>query len=132
MCKSCVDLNTDEDLSGSRFKTLFFGFLTFFGISLVMLLYVQPPATAMRGLRQCSKACKLLFGGGSSEDGSFVSVVSGLFKVLLSYSQCLSSMTRFDQVKWPRIFVEFMATLEEMIPDVFSVLPAECINGDRE
>ena len=77
MCKSCVDLGNGEDLSQSRGKTLAFGFLTFLFTSSVMLLYVQPPATAMRGLRQCSKACKLLFGGGSDVMKAEVSVEEG-------------------------------------------------------
>lgn len=30
-----------------------------------------------------------------------------------------------------QIFVDFMNMLEDLIPDIFSVLPAECISGDR-
>ena len=43
----------------------------------------------------------------------FFSLCSGLTKISLSYSQCLGAVSRFARVKWPGVFVAFMAALDE-------------------
>ena len=95
-----------------------------------MLFYLQPPLLFIRTSRACGRALKALTGGGQDFSGA-LSVLSGIFKVLLSYTQCLSTMTRFNQVSWPRIFIDFMDALGELLPEVFTLLPAECIAGER-
>jgi hypothetical protein len=56
---------------------------------------------------------------------------SGLFKILLSYAQCLGAISRFTQVKWPAAFVNFMNMMNELLPELLTVLPAECVAGER-
>ena len=58
-------------------------------------------------------------------------IFSGLAKVLLSYSQCIGALNRFALVRWPRLFVEFMAKMDVLVPEFFSVVPAECLAGTR-
>lgn len=60
-----------------------------------------------------------------------VPVISGLFKIILSYCQCLGAISRFYNIRWPVLFTEFMELLQELLPEVMTVLPAECIAGDR-
>ena len=129
-CESCLALDVGVTLEESRARTLFFGFSLLTVAASVILLYLQPPASVIIALRACFKALKVVTGGYSNTQ-ELLAVLSGLFKVLLSYSQCLSSMTRFDRVQWPQIFVDFMNALGELVPDIFSVLPAECIYGER-
>ena len=46
-------------------------------------------------------------------------VFSGLAKVLLSYTQCISALNRFPLVKWPDLFIEFMESMNILVPEFF-------------
>ena len=58
-------------------------------------------------------------------------IFSGLAKVLLSYTQCIGALNRFGLVRWPKLFIEFMENLDVLVPEFLSVVPAECIAGER-
>ncbi len=60
-----------------------------------------------------------------------IPIASGLFKSILSYSQCLSAVRRFEQVVWPPMFEEFMTVFEIADLELFSVVPAECLGRTR-
>ena len=58
-------------------------------------------------------------------------VATGLFKIVLSYCQCLSAISRFDRIAWPTLFDSFLRVLEELTIEIFTLLPVECVKGDR-
>lgn len=58
-------------------------------------------------------------------------IATGLFKITLSYVQCLGAIARFDNILWPSLFDSFLRLLEELTIEVFTVLPVECVKGDR-
>jgi hypothetical protein len=58
-------------------------------------------------------------------------VLSGLFKITLSFAQCIGAMRRFDRVIWPRFFSSFLEILNALNLELFAVIPAECLSGSR-
>ena len=61
----------------------------------------------------------------------FFPICTSLAKVLISFCQCLGTIKRLDRVKWPHLFVDFMERLDFLNLELFSVVPAECVMGDR-
>ena len=58
----------------------------------------------------------------------YIPVGSGLFKIMLSYCQCIGALRRFDRIGWPKNFDAFMAMIDETFNiEIFTLLPAQCI-----
>jgi hypothetical protein len=117
-------------------------------IALCVALYLEPPLRLSACLLRC-------LGGNVSNGGrtsfapekptftatwraallrklpAMLSMSSGLCKILLAYSQCLSAINRFPEVAWPKTFISFMETLDEVNIEIFSVIPAECLANGR-
>lgn len=61
-----------------------------------------------------------------------IPLVSGVFKILLSYCQCLGALTRFDRIAWPDLFDKFIDFINIAFNiEIFAILPAECISRSR-
>ena len=51
---------------------------------------------------------------------------STLFRVILAYCQCMSSVLRFSNVRWPDLFKYYIQILEYATIEVLALLPLEC------
>ena len=94
-------------------------------IAFFVIMYVEQP--------RCLVACGNCFcrAGKQRQTKDLISIIAGLFKVGLSFLQCLGAVSRFTMVKWPSIFLRFTQLVYEMIPDIFTILPAECVVQGR-
>ena len=88
--------------------------------------------------RQCARTCGR-FWTRASRFGEFfdrritphIPVVSGLFKIILSFFQCLAAITRFDRIDWPDLFDDFLNLINEWFNfEIFALLPAQCLTEE--
>ena len=64
-------------------------------------------------------------------DSSVPAIVQSLAKVIISCSQCLGGINRFNLVRMPDLFFAFVEKLDFLNIELFSVVPAECVTGRR-
>lgn len=139
-CLSCIGLvgaegATQEQLDATKNGTIAGAASLIALLFLVLLAYLRPPEAAGSCVQACEEALKPTLERYhldlSAAREHIPALLSGLFKVLLSYSQCLGAISRFSQVRWPLIFIQFMDMLNELLPELLTVLPAECVAGSR-
>ena len=62
----------------------------------------------------------------------FLTVSTSLIKIIITYSQVLSSLMRIPDIHWPHDFVQFMKTFDRIFSiELFTLLPADCVAGTR-
>jgi hypothetical protein len=136
-CLSCVDLSdgSEDALAATKTGTILGAASMLLLLFLVLLLFLRPPeaaGTCLQSLTEMLKPTLERFQLDVSVALQHVGpLFSGLFKILLSYAQCLGAISRFTQVKWPAAFVNFMNMMNELLPELLTVLPAECVAGER-
>jgi hypothetical protein len=57
--------------------------------------------------------------------------VSAIFKIIVGLVQCLSTLRSFSRVLWPDVFTDFISAIDQFTVEAFSIVPAECIVGQR-
>ena len=127
-CLSCAKTGSSTSAEATR-TTLVILLFFFLVLGTAIILFVeQPPILGVvhrkflhagrrwRGLKHLRQAATML---------------SGLFKIALSFAQCLGAISRLSLVKWPAMFIKFMETLNQLVPELFTIVPAECIAGSR-
>ena len=57
--------------------------------------------------------------------------VSAIFKIIVGLVQCLSTLRSFSRVLWPEVFTDFISAIDQFTIEAFSIVPAECIVGQR-
>ena len=140
-CLSCLDVGDADESSQATVVLMTCPFLL---LVLVITFYFAAPngqpgsKTAWAGAKPASLIMQFTFCRGklgalyrSLLTSHFFSVCTSLAKVLISFSQCLGTVKRLNRVKWPLLFVEFMERLDFLNLELFSVVPAECVTGDR-
>jgi hypothetical protein len=56
---------------------------------------------------------------------------STIFRVSLSYCQCVTVVASFNNIAWPLAFIKFLQVLEYTTIEIFALLPAECAVNQR-
>jgi hypothetical protein len=106
-----------------------------FSLGMVIFIYLRPPGAAGQIISSCGDRIKPWLERHHLDLKTaklhFVPVLSGMFKILLSYCQCIGAITRFAQVRWPVVFTDFLEGLMELLPELLTILPAECVTGSR-
>ena len=127
-CLACGNYAADAKLDMSQTIMVLAPIFTL--TFLLVALYLEPPARLSEGMSGCMSWSKS-FSLGRRVQGYLLPLLSGLTKICLSYAQCLGAIGRFSRVRWPQIFVDFMNLLDELNLELFSIVPAECLAGQR-
>ena len=127
-CLACSDFDADARLSGSDSISVLVPAAVL--CALLITLVLEPPACLTELLSRCIAKARSM-GTVGRRLPEFLPICAGLFKICLSYSQCLGAISRFPRVRWPNIFVTFMATLDELNVELFALVPPECLAGTR-
>ena len=140
-CRSCLDFGEADE--SSQATVVLMTCLVLLLVLVITLYFAAPDGrtgskAAWAGAKPSSLIVQLTFYCGQLGalyrillTSHFFSVCTSLAKVLISFSQCLGTIKRLDRVKWPHLFVEFMERLDFLNLELFSVVPAECVTGDR-
>ena len=126
-CLACSEYDSDSRLSGGESTTILVPLISL--LLFCIAIYLEPPAR----LQECLSRCISVVARSSvgRRVPQFLSICSALTKICLGYAQCLGAISRFPRVRWPRIFVAFMAELDALNLELFSIYPVECLAGRR-
>ena len=135
-CLACADLSQGEEaIESSRTATILYMAGVAGTVFMMIFMYLFPPGAFGRVAKRFAERLKPLLERHHLVlkvfAKHFIPVTSGVFKVLLSYIQCVGAITRFTQVRWPLIFTRFLDALMDLVPELLTVLPAECVAGTR-
>lgn len=138
-CLPCEDVGEDDQIDAALGMAIFvplMGIAFVFGVALYLRACsldsqwksLDRLVSRSRVLRTCRTLSRRL----NARMAPLLPIVSGLFKALLSFSQCLSAVGRFEQVRWPDHFVqEFLPVLNALDIELFALVPAECVGKQR-
>ena len=138
-CLSCAGVSALKDMnpeelreSRTRVVAIIFGSGAF-AMVLILLYLLFPKEGERRDWVDCVVNAARRFETFARKfvGKEFVTITATLFKILLSYMQCLGAINRFSRLRWPQIFVGFVESLDVVNFEFLSMFPAECITGSR-
>ena len=137
-CKACSDLERNDDAWFKDTRAAMIILIPLVTILFVMtiLMYLQlwkpsVPCGVVDG-RLHTRVLRPLASWYSRTVSQHLSVSSGIFKIMLSYCQCIGAVTHFDRIQWPGNFDAFIDFINQWLNiEIFTVLPAECLYGKR-
>ena len=138
-CLSCADLRVaaDGDIEASKRRVVSLMISAAVSTMAAILVYLLFPKegggkkTQILASTWASTLGKVASLFSKLVGKEFLTIIAAIFKVLISYTQCLSTINRFPMVKWPLLFINFIKTLDVFNVEFLSMFPAECITGSR-